>query len=62
MAGVGIRVLQWAEGQVVTRSGEGRVAWPWVLVALAKQRVEGISLESVISDLASEVSRSGSVA
>ena len=62
MAGVGIRVLRWAEGQVVMRSGEVRVAWQWVLVALAKQRVEGISLGSVISDLASEVSRSGSVA
>lgn len=62
MAGVGIKVLRWAEGQVVMRSGEGRVAWQWVLVALAKQRVEGISLGSVISDLASEVSRSGSVA
>ena len=64
MAGVGIRVLvlQWAEGQVVTGSGEGRVAWPWALVALAKQRVEGISLETVISDLASKVSKSGSAA
>jgi len=47
---------------VVARFGEGKVAWPGALVALAKQRVEGISLETVVSDLASKVSRSGLVA
>jgi len=58
--GARVRVLQWAEGQVVV--GYEKVVWSRALVALAKRRVAAISLGTVISDLASKVSRSGSAA
>ena len=59
---VRVGALQWAERQAVARSGERKVAWPQALVALVKQSVEATSPETVISDSASKVSRSGSAA
>lgn len=55
MEGVGVGILRWAEGQVMAKFEE-KVAWLGALVALVKQRVEAISLETAISDLALEVS------